>query len=175
MRKLFLKNLVEHHRAGTKHMAWSNLIVDSIGSDVQSAPAEAVLQVKQIIARHCNHDLNAQHEQPTDEGCRTALDANLIGAWQRTAKDPDEEVSRWLLTGAPAGLKVMPKSCGIFPEVAGEAECSIDALDTEYDSFCNYGGVDDDDTASSEFEKHLGLKRLRAFDTVQDSYYHQGA
>lgn len=164
-----LSNLVEHHRVGIKHLAWSNRIADSIGSDtVQSAPAEVVQQVKQIIARHCCHDLDAQHDQPTDEGCRTSLDANLIRAWQRTAKDPDDEVCKWLLTGAPAGLKVMPKSCGIFPEVSGEAECSIDALDTEYDSFSNYSGVDDDNTASNEFEKHLGLNRLRAFDTVQD-------
>lgn len=170
IRRLFLTDLVAHHRAGTKELAWSNVIASSIGSDsITSAPEEAVKRVREIIAKHCNHDLSAVHQAPTDEGCATALDSNLIRAWQRTAKDPDDAVCDWLLTGAPAGLAIMPKSCGIFPEVSGEAEVSIDTLDTEYDTFCNYSGVDNDDTASTEFEKHLGLKRLRAFDTVEET------
>lgn len=37
--------------------------------------------------------------------------------------------------------------------------------------FSNYEGVGDDDTASLEFEKHLGLHRLNAFESVQDYSY----
>ena len=51
----------------------------------------------------------------------------------------------------------------------GNPERSIDELSTDYETFHNYSGVDDDATATIEMEKHLRLKRLKAFDTVEGS------
>ena len=75
---------------------------------------------------------------------------------------------RWLLEGSPAGLNVDPEPCGIFPKVLRGPECSLDELNTDYASFRNYSGVDTDDTATLELEKHLRLKRLRAFETIEE-------
>ena len=153
--------------------SWITQIIDSIGNEkAVHAPHEAVESVRRIIARHCNYDLDATHPTSRDEGCSTDIDANLLGAWQKAANDPDTAVCQWLLHGAPASLKVQPEHCGIFPAVHDTPDCLIDELATEYDGFSNYTGVDEDDTASMEFEKHLDLKRLRAFDTIEETQSH---
>jgi hypothetical protein len=127
IRRALLTNLVDMHKAGTKQDAWCNVIADNIGrSDVTGAPAEAVAMTRRIIAEQCGHNLDGPQRKPNDMDCQTSIDANLVEAWQRTAKDPDWAVSEWLLNGAPAGLSKTPESCNIFPPVPGDALNSID-------------------------------------------------
>ena len=170
IRKSLLTNLVESHKCAMKMDAWCNQIVRSIGSpEATKAPADAAAEVRRIIAELCKANLEDPPRKPIDSDCRTDVDANLVRAWQRIAKDPDSAVCEWLLDGAPASLNVLPESCGIFPTVTDEEVNPLDSLCTEYEEFCNYKGVDDDETASSEFGKHLALQRLKSFDTVQDT------
>ena len=151
------------------HMEWVDRTLDNVGSDnATSAPKEAVDMVRSIIARHCHYDLDTP-QTSADPDCHTAIDSGLLSAWQVASNDPDTAVCKWLQHGAPASLSQIPEACGIFPLVGDEPECPLDQLSTDYDSFSNYAGVDDDDTASVEFRKHLGLKRLKEFDSIEET------
>lgn len=62
----------------------------------------------------------------------------------------------------------MPKPCGIFPEITGEAPASAESHYTDLENFANYTGVDDDFTAENEAKAHLQKQHLRAFSNIDD-------
>ena len=50
-------------------------------------------------------------------GVKTEVDALFIEAWRHHAQDPDVEIARWLVLGAPAGIDSHSKGAelGVFP------------------------------------------------------------
>jgi hypothetical protein len=130
-----------------------------------------VAAVQAIIAKHCQFDMTAPPKLPVDPDCATDINTGLLSAWQIASNDPDSAVCEWLLNGAPAGLSRIPENCGIFPMIGDIPEKQLHELETDYAAFENYAGVDDDDTATVEFERHLGLNRLKAFETLEESHF----
>jgi len=55
-------------------------------------------------------------------GVSTALRPGLIGAWQRFAQDPDDQIEQWLTFGGPCGLELFPRNAGVFEPVDDTAE-----------------------------------------------------
>ena len=60
-----------------------------------------------------------------------------------------------------SGILKTPEPCNIFPCVEGETAESPDTLSTEYETFANYAGVDEDGTAEKEVSEHLKRNHLR--------------
>ena len=80
----------------------------------------------------------------------------ILRAWVRAAKDPDEEVVRWLEEEAPAGVRNFPANPGIFPNVDGNEQAVIPELNVdELGDFLNYSSVEMDDAAWPEIEKYI--------------------
>jgi hypothetical protein len=136
--------------------------------DQTSAPPEAVCAVRSIIAKLCGYDLNGTKAKSEDLFCTTNIDANFFEAWRSCAKDPDTAVCQWFIHGAPSGLKHDPEGCGISPATNDSPELNVDDLETDFDNFRNYAGVDDDDTAEQEVASHEKSKHVREFSSFQE-------
>ena len=67
------------------------------------------------------------------------ISAGLLEAWRKLVGDPECEVNKWLLAGAPGGLVLHPESCGIFPPSReNEAELEdVATLERLGDSFAS--------------------------------------
>ena len=81
-------------------------------------------------------------------GVSTALRPGLIGAWQRFAQDPDDQIEQCLMFGGPCGLELFPQSAGVFEPVddiaevanpeeilAGDVEIVATKIDTDEDAY----------------------------------------
>lgn len=77
----------------------------------------------------------------------------MLLASQRSAGQPKQE---------SGGLR-------IFPSVEDVPESRVDELSTDYGLFSNSASVDDDSTATVDFEKHAGPTRLKAFEIVEET------
>ena len=76
-------------------------------------------------------------------------------AWQQTSLDPDYAVADLLISGAPAGIRVHPESCGFLPDLHDEAGIHHDDIHTDHSDVKNYCGVDNDPDASGEILQHI--------------------
>jgi hypothetical protein len=139
-------------------------LVGSQDASAQAPPA-AVAEVRRIISEHVGYRGGKRTSPPH---CHTRIHAELLEAWRSSAQDPDYAVCEWLVNGSPAGITQSPEACGIFPSTEDSAECSIEELFTEYDSFCNYSGVEANDVAEQTVTKYLDKGYLMAFDTVEE-------
>ena len=78
---------------------------------------------------------------------RSNIQAELLLAWATAAGDPGASIARWVRLGAPAGITVPSTELdGLLPAVPDD-EASPEAalsLATDYESFTNYSGVEDD-------------------------------
>ena len=89
-------------------------------------PSDANLEKFRSIL--CQHFGGVQRTPPSVE-FPTDVFHQLLEAWRCDAGDPETEVAKWFIRGAPAGLAEVPVSCGIFPTTE-EFEASPD-LDFE--------------------------------------------
>ena len=88
---------------------------NKIGSgDAGPAPPEAVSCIRDIIIKHVGH-VEAQSGE-TVQHCSADIDARLLGSWRLAARDPDDAVPQWLLTGVLASISWLPHSvhCLVF-------------------------------------------------------------
>ena len=60
-------------------------------------------------------------------GRRGRLRPEIAQAIQKLSGDPDTEVVRWMAQGAPIGVSVPIKPCGIFPRTEGKEQASDEA------------------------------------------------
>ena len=102
---------------------------------------------------------------------RTVIRADLFKYWAEVIQDPGAPVAGWLTTGAPAGLACdMSELDPICPTVDKEQlELDVNELSTEFDSFQNYAGVDDDDVAAEALHSYRDKGYLAEFDTPLNS------
>ena len=98
----------------------------------------------------------------------TKIDAPLVEAWRIAAKDPDDQVGRWLLYGAPAGILHQPIDERIFPDAAAPSEISPEELVYDEMTFRNYAGVEEQPTTEEEMQAQIDKYHLKEFDTFKE-------
>lgn len=167
IQKLLMTNLLESTSRGDPRLAWVHRTCELIGTDDKSAkaPSDAVQAVRSLIREATCHVQDTRSEVPD---CTTDVDHSLLESWRRAACDPDVDVCEWLRSGAPAGLALDPNACGIFPELHDEPEQSVNTVFTDYDTFANYAGVEDDEVALEDVQKHIAKGHLKSFDSLDD-------
>ena len=82
-----------------------------------------------------------------NEDYKTPLIPSLIEAWAIAAGDPGSRIVQWLRTGAPAGIHTQFELDGLFPtyDQIKEPEFELDEVQTNFEEFVNYEGVEEDD------------------------------
>ena len=91
--------------------------------------------------------------------------AGLLEAWRCRVGDPESEVNKWLLAGAPGGLVLHPESCNIFPPSREDEDELGDPASLERlgESFASYDTVEEDDDAWTEVNRLASLGYLERF------------
>ena len=121
--------------------------------------------VRKVLATACG---------TTDTGpvfnatCTANICGGLLEACRVAAGDPDAEIAKWLADGAPAGIRVHAKPCGIFPKAASDVEIDAESRTTAFDEFENYAGVEADDAAITEILSHLAAGHLRSYGSIEE-------
>ena len=99
--------------------------------------------------------LGVTHPQPM--GRSTSWLPHLVRAWIEAAGDPDVDLPRWLLEGAPLGIREDIPARGVFPTVTpAEANRTLEEIVTSSEPRANYKSYED---AFAEVEPEL--RRLR--------------
>ena len=117
---------------------------------------------------------NLSVEPVDNQHCSTVIRAHLLEAWASVAGDPAVGVVKWLYQGAPAGLNKQSDNLdGIFPRVEDEEDPrDLHDLATDFDSFQNYSGVEDDEEALKTLEGYWNKGYLRRFDSLEQLKKH---
>jgi len=95
--------------------------------------------------------------------------ADLLSAWRKAARDPDDLPEHWAAHGAPGGVTMDIEDRGVFECYdAQQDERAVDpeSLETEPD-FVNYAGVEEDDLVAEELERLVQASWLLCFDNVE--------
>ena len=125
--------------------------------------------LRHLLAEELSSDLHGTPsiEQVKGESCSTNVRAQLFSAWAVAANDPAKHLCKWLTEGAPAGLaKDFYELDGLYPRVEPSDTEDLDSLSTDYESFANYQGVDEDQDAADILDNYVGLGYLRVFMTL---------
>lgn len=160
-----MQNQLEQSQAGTPGNSWINPACAKVATDsAEPIPAAVVEAIRGIIAFYCpvpDAPLTIPH-------CHTSINATLLEAWRAAARDPDTEVYKWLTEGAPAGIELKPKDCGIFPTLDDSPELSAEDIATDFGTFANYSGVEGDAAAEDEISARIEQGYIKAFDTIAE-------
>ena len=154
-----------------------NTIFDAIGKDaVDPVAMESLVDtLRQDIANFLCADGGHIDTAPiASELYSTHIRGHLLHSWLLKASDPAAPICEWLWKGAPAGLKQdFNVLDGIFPRVKPEdPDLDVDHLQTDFASFTNYSGVEEDDAVfdilktyetAGYFKRCRTLKQVRAF------------
>ena len=115
------------------------LLTAADGAEAFDPDAEAqragVERARQLVAEA----LGVAHPQPM--GRSTSWQPHLVRGWIQAANDPDVDLPKWLLEGAPLGVREFPDlpARGVFPEVdPGEANAALDELFAKSEPHSNY-------------------------------------
>ena len=97
----------------------------------------------------------------------TPMDTDLVAAWVEASGDPESEVPKWLVQGAPLGIELPILSCGIFPpadEKKGGTEAGEAITDGELEKkgFKNYLSVE-----TNKEDAEIELKRYENLGFLQ--------
>ena len=160
-----LRGLLDRFLADSPDLQGS--ILESIGSDVPSpGPSEARLEP--LRARLAEF-LGVSDWAPVADGdFSTCIRAGLLAGWQKMAGDPDCAVPCWLQSaGVPAGLRMQPEDCHIFPRTSLQANSPED-LETDFSTHTPYASVESDDMAWEEILGMVQKRWLRRFDTLEE-------
>ena len=100
----------------------------------------------------------------------TRVRAHLLYAWLQAAGDPGLPICQWLWEGAPAGLlKDFSVLDNLFPRVLAEdPDMEPDALETDFDAFTNYSGVEQDQDVADILNDYRKERFLRTFNTLDE-------
>jgi hypothetical protein len=174
-----IRNLID--RFCNDHPGFRNKYLDSIGhAEASHFPGSALiddlrLQVSDMLLRNCDSSelLSADVNKSPSNTC---LKANFLRLWLRAAKDPAEHLTLWLERGAPGGIVIHPDLDGIFERVDEDDSelVSSDALMTDFDSFKNYQGVEENQEAAKALQGYIERGFLTSFDTLEDCVRYLG-
>eukprot|EP00435_Cladocopium_sp_Y103_P040827 s1627_g11.t1 len=107
---------------------------------------------------------------PQPERQRQGQRQRKEGAEKRpAADDPAVKIVDWLEQGAPAGVTLQPDLDGIFPEVDQDNQLlDFDVLHTDFDTFQNYLGVEDNPAAKEALQGYIDKGYLVPYDTLEE-------
>ena len=109
--------------------------------------------------------------------CSTCIRAYLLHAWLLRARDPAAHLAAWLWNGAPAGITAdFAELDGLFPRVP-ETEPELDAseLGTDYSTFVNYDGVEDDPDVAKALDAYRDSGYFAELSSVEAAKEYLGA
>ena len=99
----------------------------------------------------------------------TEIRVGLLEGWRSFAGDPDWAVTKWLgETGVPAGLRLHPEDCGIFPRTEEESWGDPEGMHMDMPQFKPYEAVEDDDDAWLEVQRLESNGWLRSFGSYEE-------
>lgn len=168
-----IRNVIE--KFCEDHLNFASSYLNALESDVDvSFPGDSHLidvlriRVGQVLLR--NHpdpesvELDNINESPAD----TCLKANFLKLWAEAARDPGSRLAAWLQEGAPGGLRVHPELDGLFPLVTeNDPQLPWENLETDFGSFTNYQGVEDNPDAVKAIESYVAKGYLSVHATLE--------
>eukprot|EP00435_Cladocopium_sp_Y103_P049753 s2113_g15.t1 len=153
-------------------------ILESLGTksnqDILDATWMQALRqrVADLLVRNRTGDMTPECDinEIDENGYKTCIRAKLLEYWAMAVADPGLKCTRWTYEGAPAGLEADTGDLdGCFPQVAlEEEEDTWDLLTTEFETFQNYLGVEDDPEAYETLEGYHKKGFLDKFNSVQE-------
>eukprot|EP00435_Cladocopium_sp_Y103_P022058 s1576_g5.t1 len=154
-------------------------ILESLGmksnQDILNATWMQTLRhrVADLLVRNRTGDMppNCDVNEIDENGYKTCIRGRLLEYWAMTVADPGVKCARWTYEGAPAGLEADTGDLdNYFPQVAleEEGEDSWDLLTTEFETFQNYLGVEDDPEAYETLESYHEKGFLDKFSSIQE-------
>ena len=126
-------------------------------------------QVADLLVRN-NGELNAgDMVRPQTGTYATSIRGRLLHGWAAVVGDPGEQAARWIFEGAPAGLSMDSSALdGMFPTVEDDADFDEISLMTNYETFTNYTGVEEDQEAYDALEGYLSKGFVSKYDTLEE-------
>ena len=107
------------------------------------------------------------NQSVSNSRCATVLKANFVQLWASAAQDPGAKIVSWLTEGAPGGLLVHPDLDGLFPSVVDDTMTREPGdLFTDFSSFENYVGVEDNPHAKAAIQGYIDKGFIDSFDTL---------
>ena len=84
------------------------------------------------------------------------------------ARDLGHKLSAWIANGAPAGVAIdFDELDGLYPRVQPGEQDSPEDLHTDYDTFVNYKGVDEDPDAATVIDGYIAKNYLKVFSDLE--------
>eukprot|EP00435_Cladocopium_sp_Y103_P032334 s1069_g8.t1 len=150
----------------------------SFPDEIQQAVDVVRCQVKELLVRNRLQGMPTQcsTEQVDTEEYRTVIRGELLSYWAQCVEDPGYGISRWLIDGAPAGISCNTDDLdGVCPKVEDEQQDGLFDLTTDYESFVNYSGVEENEDAYTAIQSYAEKGYLKVFDTLAQLEQHVGA
>jgi len=113
----------------------------------------------------------------SSDGYHTAIRGHLLHAWAMAAHDPAADAAAWTFLGARAGItEDMSDIDAVFPRSC-RSKCTLNysELETDFDSFLNYSGVEDDSEACALIRGYRDKGYLAEFASLEDCTAFLGA
>eukprot|EP00435_Cladocopium_sp_Y103_P022772 s4904_g5.t1 len=104
-----------------------------------------------------------------DETYQTCIRGRLLHYWTMVVGDPGQACAKWTFEGAPAGLERDTSELdGLFQQVDPDEVEPLDMLTTDFDDFCNYDGVEEDEEAFKTLEGYHQKGFLSKVSTLEE-------
>lgn len=177
-----LQNLI--YRWVDDHPQVQTEILESLGKQsctsekLQSGLQQLRLLVRDLLVRNKHSEMSdtCSVDKVDNENYKTDLRVELLQYWASCVDDPGKFVAGWILNGAPAGLSCGTEELdGVFPRVDNTCEGDYHDPVTEYATFTNYAGVEDNEEATKAIESYTEKGYLKRFDKLQDLEVFLGA
>eukprot|EP00435_Cladocopium_sp_Y103_P047858 s2395_g14.t1 len=146
--------------------------------DVVSMVDSMRLQVSNLLVRNRLTEMKSQCsvEQVCTEDYKTVIRGELMSYWAQCVGDPAVGVAEWLTQGAPAGINLDTSVLdGVCPKVEEESDEGFFDLTTDYGSFVNYAGVEENDEAYDTLQSYADKGYLAVFESLDDLQRHVGS
>ena len=152
-------------------------IVDSFGKpaseahDISDAVDSLRREVATVLVRNRLEGMADQVDtaEITGEHYSTVIRGHLLHYWAMITSDPATEAAKWTFEGAPAGLNkdtsVLDHVC---PSVEPDEVLDVHTLHTDFDTFENYKGVEDDPDAFKAITEYASKGYLQVFSNLSD-------
>ena len=165
------------------HQRWKDFVLEYpevLGTAEAYGTARCKIEVRAVEAwaealREIFGPTENKEEERDPMEYHTPMDTGLVASWVEASGDPETEVRRWLLKGAPLGIEMPIKGCGIFPPAeekknGGDTGEAITRGELEKKGFKNYLSVEsnkeDAEVELTRYEKLGYLQRLPRAQTL---------
>lgn len=142
-----------------------------IAEETQEKLQQLRMQVRDLLVRNKRQEMEevCSIDKVDTADYQTEVRGELLSYWARCVDDPAQRVALWLTHGAPAGLTVGTEELdGVFPRVDNAKTGDIEDLSTQYSTFTNYSGVEDNAEATSALQSYVEKGYLKKFSTLQE-------